>query len=44
MLYYERALAVDRLDRAGRMQDMSLAVGGGKKAKRQREQCQHYGE
>ena len=32
MLYYERALAVDRLDRAGRMQDMNLAVGGGKKA------------
>lgn len=32
MLYYERALAVDRLDRAGRMQDMNLAIGGGKKA------------
>tara|TARA_R110000796_G_scaffold26354_9_gene73289 strand:- start:761 stop:886 length:126 start_codon:yes stop_codon:yes gene_type:complete len=32
MLYYERALAVDRLDRAGRMQDMNLAFGGGKAA------------
>ncbi|PAU86382.1 hypothetical protein CK507_15950 [Pseudomonas sp. WN033] len=31
-LYYERALAVDRRERAARTVDMSLAFAGGQKA------------